>query len=392
MRIGIDATCWSNKRGYGRYLRELLPAMLARAPDDEFLCFIDPGTAEGWDVVADNVTPVVVRQSRAPTEAASANGNRAPVDMLRMSRAVWRGAPDVFFSPSVYTYFPLPPRLRAVVTIHDTIAERYPHLTLPTRKARWFWNAKVALAIRQARLVLTISEYSSRDIARVLGVKPERIRVAEEAPAPIYRPTEDPDEIRKAAREAGLPPDARWFIYVGGFNPHKRVDDLVRAHARAVESSPAGAPHLVLVGARQGDPFHGGMAEILEAIGECGTEDRIHWAGFVPDDTLRHLHSGALGLVLPSECEGFGLPAVEAAACGCPVLATRESPLPELLDGGGFFFAPGDLDALTDAMSRLATEPGLRDGLGRAARARAEALSWDRTAEGALAALQEAAA
>ena len=121
MRIGVDATCWANGRGYGRFTRSLLAEMAALAPDDEFICFLDPVAAQGFDLAGPNVRPVIVPMGVAPTAAAAADGYRAPLDMLRLTRAVWRERPDVFFSPSVYTYFPLPPGQRAVVTVHDAI-------------------------------------------------------------------------------------------------------------------------------------------------------------------------------------------------------------------------------------------------------------------------------
>src|SRR5205085_1700138 len=152
---------------------------------------------------------------------------------------------DVFFSPSVYTYFPLPPGLRALVTIHDAIADRFPELTLPGWRARAFWRMKVSLALWQTRLVLTVSDFAAADIASVLHVKPSRIRVAVEAPADAYTvPVAAPD-VAQAARTYGLPTDVGWFIYVGGFNPHKNVDLLARAHAVVARNLGAAAPHLV---------------------------------------------------------------------------------------------------------------------------------------------------
>src|SRR5207249_2011862 len=114
------------------------------------------------------------------------------------------------------------PRLRAVVTIHDAIAERFPALTLPTRRARLFWRAKVAAALLQARLVLTVSEYAARELVEVLGVPRAILRVAVEAPAAIYR-FPAAEEVRAAAGRLGLSAGDRWFTYVGGFSPHKRV-------------------------------------------------------------------------------------------------------------------------------------------------------------------------
>jgi glycosyltransferase involved in cell wall biosynthesis len=138
--------------------------------------------------------------------------------------------------------------------------------------------------------------------------------------------------------------------------------------------------------------FHGEVEHIRRTIAEVGTGDFVRWTGFVPDDELRHLHSGAIALVLPSESEGFGLPAVEAAACGTPVVATTASPLPQLLAGGGSFIPPGDEAALTDALLQLAGDETLRRNLGSVARLRAAELCWETSARAALGALREVAA
>lgn len=391
MRIGVDATCWANGRGYGRFTRSLVPAMARLAPSDEFICFLDAASAARFDLVLPNVRAVQVAQGQAPTEAASSDGYRAPLDMLRLSRAVWRERPDVFFSPSVYTYFPLPPGQRAVVTVHDAIAERFPELTLPNPRARLFWKLKVGLALRQARLVLTVSDFAAGEIAEVLGVAAGRIRVSGEAPAEAFRPSGSAEEIRQAAARVGLPDGARWLVYVGGFNPHKHVDAIVRAHA-VLAAELAEPLHLLLVGTVDKDVFHGDQARIRQAIATARTESLVHWTGFLPDEELRHLHSGAVALVLPSACEGYGLPAVEAAACGAPVVATTASPLPGLLQGGGIFVAPGNDAALISALRLLLTDETARRAMGRIALERAQKLSWELGAERALNALREAAA
>jgi glycosyltransferase involved in cell wall biosynthesis len=390
VRIGVDATCWANARGYGRFARELMQAMVTLAPEHTFLCFGDRRAFDAFPLDAPNVECIEVALDASPTLAAAADGARSVPDMLRLTRAVRTAAPDVFFSPSVYTYFPLPLGMRAVVTIHDAIAERFPHLTLPSARARLFWKLKVKLAIAQADVVLTVSEYSRRDLQRVLGISPQRLRVAVEAPAEAYHPVPIA-ESRAAARDVGVPDGAGWFTYVGGFNPHKRIDLIIRAHA-AIAKGAAVPPHLLLVGTTTGDVFHGESGRLRHLIDACGTSALVHWTGFVPDERLRQLHAGAIAAILPSECEGFGLPAVEAAACGAPVIATTESPLPELLAGGGIFVVPGDLPALTDAMRRLADDPALRASLGAEALRRTRLLTWEAGARAALDAIQEAAA
>jgi glycosyltransferase involved in cell wall biosynthesis len=394
MRIGVDGSCWANDRGYGRYARELLGRLAHLAVDDELVFFLDPESRSRFDLAAPNVRLVEVRQSEAPTTAASADGSRSVRDMLRFTRAVWSESPDVFFCPSVYTYFPLPPRQKALIAIHDAIAERFPSRTLPSRRARLFWTAKVRLAVLQSTLVLSVSDFAADDVSRVIGVPRSRIRVALEAPAEAFRPSASRSEIEGAARAVGLPDGAEWITYVGGFSPHKNLDVLVRSFARVLaREAETGRPptYLLLVGKLTGDVFHLCVDEVRETALRLGIEDRVLWPGFVPDEQLRHLHSGAVALALPSDCEGFGLPAVEAAACGTPVVATTESPLPALLEGGGIFVAPRDEDGLTEALTTMLDEAGARCRMAKRALASARLLSWDRCAEQALAALRETA-
>jgi len=392
VRIGVDATSWASGRGYGRFTRQIIPAMADQATEDEFICLLDPLSAERFDLDRPNVRRVVVGLTRPPTVAAAADGYRSPRDMLRLSRAVLAARADVFFVPTVYSFFPLPPGQRAVVTVHDAIAERFPELTLPSRRARLFWRLKVKLALWQARLVLTVSDFAARDLERVLKVAPCRLRIALEAPAPAFRPSESPADVAQAAREVGLPDGATWFVYVGGFNPHKHLDVVVQAHAQLAAGDRERAPHLLLVGTTDGDVFHSDQARVRRMIEEAGTGGLVHWTGFVPDERLRHLYSGALALLLPSACEGFGLPAVEAAACGAAVVATTESPLPALLEGGGIFVAPGDVEALRAAMRLLVADADARGRMARTGLERSRALSWERGARMALDAIREAAA
>jgi glycosyltransferase involved in cell wall biosynthesis len=290
----------------------------------------------------------------------------------------------------VYTFYPLRPRQRAVVTVHDAIADRFPDLTLPSARARLFWRIKMRVAIRQATLILSVSDYAADQVADFHGVPRSKLRVAVEAPAKVYHPV-DAASAASAAASVGIPTGGQYFTYVGGFSPHKRLDVILRAHASLIADQHF-APHLILIGRLDGDAFLTSRDSLLSLVADLGLAPYVHWTGFLPDETVRALHSGAVGSLLVSESEGFGLPAVEAAACGAPVIATTESPLPHLLEGGGVFVAPGDTVAVAQAMRDLLSRPDEATAMGRRARERASRLSWRGTAEATLRALEEAAA
>lgn len=152
--------------------------MAALAPEHEFVCFLDRKSADVFRITAPNVRPVVIDVRESAVVAASASGRRTLRDILRMTRGVAREPLDVFLSPSVYTFFPLPIGLRAVVTIYDAIPERFSKLTFPSTRSKLFWRMKVRLALMQSRLVLTISDHAADEIARTFGIPRNRLRVS----------------------------------------------------------------------------------------------------------------------------------------------------------------------------------------------------------------------
>jgi len=377
LTIGVDATCLAAGRGYGRFARELFPALLERADADEYVLFADESTRGALESLPGR--HVLLPTSEPQASAASARGNRRLSDMWRMGRAVARHSLDVMYFPSVYTFYPVPGQTPVAVAIHDTIPEHFGEIVFPTRWNRTLWNLKLRLALRRAGGVLTVSDWSRQTLAEHFSLAEGAIHVTPEAPAAAFSPPDGPEPRRAWLRGEGLPEDAPYFLFVGGFNPHKNLPRLVDAFANAAANRPDLL--LLLVGDHTGDVFHTDVGALRRRIEERGLTERVHWAGFVDDETLRHLYAGARALVLPSLEEGFGLPAVEAAACGTPCIATRNSPLPDLLAGGGHFFDPLDRDALTLALIEFADAPARNDELGRQARERASALSWATTAE-----------
>jgi glycosyltransferase involved in cell wall biosynthesis len=391
MRIGVDASCWTNKRGYGRYTRGLLRALLAADRRNEYCWFIDAATAGAAEELPAQAHPVVVRTTRAAERSASASGHRSLRDVWAMRQAVGRHRPplDLIFFPAVYTFFPVAGRLKVVVAIHDTIAERHPALIFPHWRARLLWTAKVRWAIRQAHLVTTVSQSARQALIEQFGIRAEIIRVIPDAADPAFRPLGRDPGTPSVLAKYGLYGTERFILYVGGLSPHKNLTTLIDAYARLLRRNEYGDVRLVLVGDFQGDVFFSSYPGLREMAHESGLASRVSFTGYVPDAELVHLYNAAQVLVLPSFDEGFGLPVLEAMACGTPVVASRIPALLGLAGGAGIYFEPRAADELAHRLDEVLSDALLRQALGREGLSRAQLFSWERSAQAALAAFDE---
>jgi glycosyltransferase involved in cell wall biosynthesis len=320
----------------------------------------------------------LVTSSASTATAASANGSRSVRDMWLISRAM--SSPDfqVLLFPTIYSFVPTFTRARKIVVVHDTIAETFPHLTLPNRKARLFWQAKVRAGRAQADALVTVSEYSRRSSVERFGVAAERVFVVGEANDPVFRRIPNA-RLTPALTACGVRPGKRAVVYVGGFSPHKNLEALLAAFAELARRDAFADLQLVLVGEYKKEVFHSYYGTISAQVAQLGIADRVLFTGYLADPDLAVLLNMAAVLALPSLMEGFGLPAVEAAACGCPVVATTESPLPDLLAGGGVFVDPRGGD-LKPALETILGSEALRQKMGAAAEVAASRLTWDAAA------------
>src|SRR5213593_4020183 len=168
MRVGVDATSWVNRRGFGRFARNAVGRLVALDPDTTYVLYIDEQSADGADLpAAAEARRVALR--RPPGEAAAADSSRSVGDLLRLTRAVRRDRLDAFLFPSVYTYFPVV-GVPTLVGIHDTILDDLPELTVPSFRARTLSRLKQGLAVRRAERLFTVSEASRDALSRRLGV------------------------------------------------------------------------------------------------------------------------------------------------------------------------------------------------------------------------------
>jgi glycosyltransferase involved in cell wall biosynthesis len=375
--IGVDATCWRNARGYGRYARALLGRLVDLDQRNDYTLVLD--APECVDELPKRAQSLLVGTSTPTALAASASGRRSIRDMWSMSRSLSSGRFDALVFPTVYSYVPVVTRARKIVFILDVIAERYPELTFSSRLPRMFWSAKVALGRWQADSIVTISDFSRKCLVEQFGLDPNRVFTVGAASDPVFRVLESPIATEELER-ARVPLHNRLLVYIGGFGPHKNLIALAEAFARIARHDRYADTTLVFVGEYRHEVFFSSFDQLKSRIEELGIGSRVVFTGFLSDDALVDLLNRATALVLPSLIEGFGLPAVEAAACGCPVVATSESPLPELLGEGGLFFDPRDNVALESALVRILDSESVAARMRAAAIAAARHITWDAAA------------
>ncbi|MBU3261789.1 glycosyltransferase family 4 protein [Roseovarius sp. PS-C2] len=377
LHIGVDASSWENERGFGRFTRNLIPALAAR--DGEFrytLLFDQPPTRP----VPDGVDIVVAGSEKSMSEASSGAAARGGADLWTMAKAARRLDCDLFFYPAVYSYFPQLTRRPSVVCFHDTIPERFPDLIFPRKLNFRLWQAKCWLAKKQATRVMTISEASARDLTRFLGISHDHMDIITEGAEPVFRPVSEAPLLRHTRQKYGLPADAPLLVYLGGFNRHKNVLRLIEAMPAILAQVPNA--RLAIVGRITGARFWDNVEDLkASAAADAARSESIVFTGEIEDEDLALLLNTADALVFPSLWEGFGLPALEAMSCGTPVLSSDRGSLPEVVGDGGLYFDPLSSDALTAQAVRLLAEPGLHNELARKALTQAKDFSWDKGAE-----------
>ena len=282
---------------------------------------------------------------------------------------------------------PLLPGPGTVVTVHDLIAQRLEKL-YRQRVSGFRFQVERWLETRvlfKADKLIAVSEQTKSDLVELYGLEPSRIAVVHEGPDPGLAPVKDPAAIAGALYRCGLDPKEPYFLYLGGIDQRKGTEYLLEALAMLRDK---GLPHtLALAGRIEGDKQYPLLVEQIKKLGLAG---KVKLLGFVADADLPALFSGCLGFVFPSLYEGFGLPPLEAMACGAPVVAANASAVPEVVGGAGLLVEPANAAALAQAMEGLARNPELALDLREKGYKRAEAFSWDKAARKTLAVYGEA--
>jgi glycosyltransferase involved in cell wall biosynthesis len=310
---------------------------------------------------------------------------------IRLSWEMATQPPDVLFVPS--HVLPLVHPQRSVVTVHDLGYHYYPeaHTLFQNVYLRWSTRHNVHAASR----ILADSEATRQDLVRYYRVAPERIVVVYPGRDEALVRVTDPAAV--ASVRARYNVSGPYVLYVGTLHPRKNLVRLVQAFASVIrsQSRPAGEPdadppsglsdlQLVLAG-KKGWLFD----DIAAQIGKLGLDGRVVLAGYVPPGDLPALMSGASAFAYPSLYEGFGLPVLEAMACGTPVVCANASSLPEVAGGAALMVDPLDVDSLAQGLVAVLTDEGLRQGLVERGLVQIRCFSWHRCAQETLRVLED---
>ena len=363
MRIGVNARLLRDPkmRGWNRYTVNLV-AELSRSGVELILYCDQP-------LQADHL---------ARFESDSYRVVQAPPMRYVLWEQVWlprqctRDRIDVLHSPYNYS-LPWSSSCPRVLTLHDAIDAVYYHPqtkwtdNLSPRSLKWRLHNWAATS--RANRIITVSNHAKRDLAEALRIPAAKISVIYEAADPRFSQPVSDDSLERVRRKYAMP--ARYVFYVGGWERRKNIPFLMREFAAANLDG----VHLVLGGGT--DPQR---AELTQLAGELRIADRTTMLGWIDDEDLPAIYSGALCFAYPSEYEGFGLQLCEAMASGCPTFASRATSLPEVLGNGGETFALDAPGALAALLRRVSIDDDFRKDLSGRARARSLEFSWAETA------------
>lgn len=297
----------------------------------------------------------------------SAELRRHPVDVLHVQ----------------YTAPPFAP-CPVVATIHDLSFEHLPETF--KRRSRAQLRLTVRRTAHKAALILTLSEFSRRDIIETYAVDPEGVLVTPAAAPKHFKPFADEAELKEIRERYSI--RANYLLSLGSIQPRKNLTRLIDAYKWLRTALPASRlPQLVIAGKR------GWLdSKVFRAAQQDGLNESVKFIGYVPDEDLPALYSGAMCFVYPSYFEGFGLPVLEAMQCGTPVIAGNQTSLPEVAGDAALLFDPFDTQALGEAIARVIEHPNYRAELCVKGLERAAKFSWIETARLTLKAYERAAA
>ncbi len=367
MRVGLEARSLSTLGGGVRtYTLEVIKRILAADQKNEYVIFYDDKKFLGtFPKVKEIVVPLLHPLFRLFW------------DWIQLPLAIKKEKIEVmhYFKAALS---PWKATKRQIVTIYDIIPLLYPETQ--TFIQRFYWKIQLPLAAKKSDLVITISENSKNDIVSRFDVPKEKVVVTPLAADERFQVMNNPQALRKVKEKYHLP--EKFFLYLGTLEPRKNVPLVIKALAKLKKKDRI---KLVIAG-KKGWKYQ----EIFDLVDKLGLKNDVVFTGFVAEKDLPALYNLAFAFIFPSLYEGFGLPPLEAMACGCPVIASNTSSLPEVVKDAGILINPQKEDELYEAMNKLLINLPLREDLKQKGLLRTKKFSWNKVAEKTLQVYNEA--
>jgi len=368
MLIGVEGRTLQGPRyGVGRYLSSLLRELVELGDHDYLIYLSEP--IEPLDFSSRNLAFEILEH--------------APSLLWRHGRlpmAMKLDKVDLHFSPSYF--LPLVKVCPSVVVVHDLIIKVHPEWFVKDSRFRFddlFWRE-----VKKAEAVITVSEYSKKDIVDVLGVDPQRVTVVPEAADKIFHPLRTKTRLREVREKYGL---REGFLFTAGaLHTRRNFVRLIQAAGQADRLLDGDLQLLIL-----GSPADFSLPiDIQGEAARCGLEGRVIQVEFVSDQELLSLYNACGLFVYPSLYEGFGLPVIEAMACGAPVACSNTTSLPEVAGDAAVYFDPLQIEDIAGAIVSIISDDERRREMARAGKKRAKSFSWEKAAEQTLRVFEQA--
>jgi glycosyltransferase involved in cell wall biosynthesis len=369
MLIGIDASraTVAQRTGTEGYSLHIIQGLITQGNEYHFRLYFRDEPGPDLLPNQNNVECEVIRRRRFWTHTG-------------LRKSLQRNPPDVLFVPAHTLPWPTAAGVPSVVTAHDLGYLHYPDKHPLLARLYLDWSTRHSASI--ARRVIAVSQATAQDLVALNGIPRDKIRVVHSGVDEELQPVRDEAILRDMKKQFGI--KGPYVLHVGSIQPRKNLARLVEAFSQAMDV--VEGLRLVLAGRRAW-----GDQSLLDRIHELDLAERVVMPGYVPDADLAALYSGASVYAFPSLYEGFGFPALEAMACGTPVVCANTSSLPEIVGDAALTFAPTDVAGQADALRRVLTDPALRKHLVERGFARLQQFTWEAASRETLAVICEAA-
>lgn len=372
MKIAINTLAMKSfKHGVGRHIGSLVNALLKIDTKNQYLLYVSDLNAKYFEVR---------RNPRVELKFVPANrALRLLWEQTLLPLDLRREKVDIFYGPAFTV--PLFKTCKQVVAVLDLtwFKHRKKHIWIK----QLYFRTLIPLAVRQAERVIVISQSTKKDLTKILKTPKDKIAVTCLAADSMFQVIEDIERLQSVVKKYNLPD--QFILFLGVLEPRKNIPGLIKAFSKFKEDT--SSPRKLVIGG--GRSYGWKNEEIFQAIKNLKMEDEVIFTDFISEADLPAVYNLADLFVLPSFYEGFGLPILEAQACGCPVITSNISSMPEVGGDAALFVDPYDIKGLAEAMRRILTDDKLKAEMIKKGFLNLERFSWEKTAQATLQVFEE---